>query len=55
MRDLSTKIDVELMTFHDEKAKESSATKGDSLEAMIRQTSTSGDTVAEIDKLIGKL
>ena len=54
MRDLSTKIDVEL-TFHDEKAKKSSATKGDSLEAMIRQTSTSGDTVAEIDKLIGKL
>ncbi len=54
VRDLSTKIDVEL-TFHDEKAKESSATKGDSLEAMIRQTSTSGDTVAEIDKLIGKL
>jgi chromosome segregation ATPase len=52
VRDLSTKIDVEL-AFQDEKSQESdSADK--SLETIIRETSTASDTLSEIDKLVGK-
>jgi chromosome segregation ATPase len=51
VRDLSGKIDVEL-AFNDEKVKEHSA-ESKSLESIVRVTSTAGDTVSEIDKILG--
>jgi hypothetical protein len=54
VKDLSTKIDTEL-AFHDEKAKEAStASDLKSIDSVIRQTSTAGDAVSEIDKILGK-
>ena len=53
VRDLSTKIDVEL-AFHDEKGKQASASDVGSLDTIIKQTSTAGNTVSEIDKILGK-
>ncbi len=54
VKDLSTKIDTEL-AFHDEKAKEAgTSSELKSIDSIIQQTSTAGDTVSEIDKIIGK-
>jgi phage shock protein A len=54
VKDLSTKIDTEL-AFHDEKVKEAGAApEVGSLESVIRQTSTAGDKISEIDKILGK-
>ena len=51
VRDLSTKIDVEL-AYEEEKWQES-GTDDKTLESIVRDTSTAGDTVSEIDKLVG--
>jgi chromosome segregation ATPase len=54
IRDLATKVDTEL-AFHDEKWKESEQDiDSTNLESIISQTSTTNDTLAEIEKLIGK-
>ena len=53
VKDLSTKIDTELV-FHDEKAKEQTANELKSIDSIVRQTSTAGDAVSEIDKILGK-
>jgi peptidoglycan hydrolase CwlO-like protein len=54
IRELSTKIDAEL-AYHDEKLKGTIADDDKSaLDAVIKQTSTAGDTLSEIDKVLGK-
>ena len=53
VRGLSARLDTEL-AFHDEKWKEQNAAPERSLDAIVRDTSTAGDTVSEIDRLIGK-
>ena len=54
IRSLSTRVDAEL-AFHDEKWKESELdSESTNLDSIISQTSTTNDTLAEIDKLIGK-
>jgi predicted RNA-binding protein with EMAP domain len=54
IRSLSTKVDAEL-AFQDEKWKESEQeNESTNLDAIISQTSTTGDTLAEIEKMIGK-
>jgi hypothetical protein len=50
VQDLSTKIDVEL-AYHDEKANES-VSEEKSLDTILRETSTTSDTVSEIDKIL---
>lgn len=52
VRELATKIDVEL-SFHEQKAKEATATDIGSIESIIEKTSTSSDTISEIDKVLG--
>lgn len=49
--DLSTRIDVEL-AFQDEKAGQT-ANEVQTLETILRETSTTTDTVSEIDKILG--
>jgi chromosome segregation ATPase len=54
VRSLSTKVDVEL-AYHDEKWKDAaSANDKDVLESVVRDTSTSDDTLSEIEKILGK-
>ena len=53
VKDVRSKIDAEL-AFHDEKAKESpAASESATLESVVRQTSTAGDKISEIDKILG--
>ena len=54
VRNLSTKVDVEL-AYHDEKWKDTAAANDKAvLESVINDTSTSGDTLSEIEKILGK-
>ncbi len=54
IRDLSTKVDVEL-AYHDEKLKGTTTDDDKSvLESVLKQTSTADDTLAEIDNVLGK-
>jgi phage shock protein A len=51
VQELATKIDVEL-AFQDEKWNQSDSNDLDALQAVIRGTSTSADTISEIDKVL---
>ncbi len=54
VKELATKIDVEL-AFHDEKLKDAStASIPQSIDSVVRQTSTASDVVANIDAILGK-